>query len=174
MQMSENNRFFSFALDSAHVKFDVWNGPYIFSAHCHFICSWRENGPLDGSFERLAYWSEKRRAAGRKTIIDIAVVVFGFCLLKSVWKKIGVVLMNRALNWLSNYEIKVLIKLWMLNSFRSKSSNEDKAVVSHTSGAVIVRSNQLKRSADTLTFAYAFQDLTLPWTATPLRFFKVG
>ena len=23
MQMSENNRFFSFALDSAHVKFDV-------------------------------------------------------------------------------------------------------------------------------------------------------
>ena len=27
MQMSENNRFFSFALDSAHVKFDVWNGP---------------------------------------------------------------------------------------------------------------------------------------------------
>ena len=62
----------------------------------------------------------------------------------------------------------------MLNSFRSKSSNEDKGVVSHTSGAVIVRSNQLKRSADTLTFAYAFQDLTLPWAATPLRFFKVG
>ena len=28
MQMSENNRFFSFALDLAHVKFDVWNGPY--------------------------------------------------------------------------------------------------------------------------------------------------
>ena len=27
MQMSENNRFFSFALDSAHVKFDVWTGP---------------------------------------------------------------------------------------------------------------------------------------------------
>ena len=27
MQMSENNRFSSFALDSAHVKFDVWNGP---------------------------------------------------------------------------------------------------------------------------------------------------
>ena len=27
MQMSENNRFFSFALDSAHVKFDVSNGP---------------------------------------------------------------------------------------------------------------------------------------------------
>ena len=27
MQMSENNRFFSFALDSAHVKFDVLNGP---------------------------------------------------------------------------------------------------------------------------------------------------
>ena len=27
MQMSENNRFFSFALDSAHEKFDVWNGP---------------------------------------------------------------------------------------------------------------------------------------------------
>ena len=29
MQMSENNRFFSFALDSAHVKFDVWNGPKV-------------------------------------------------------------------------------------------------------------------------------------------------
>ena len=29
MQMSENNRFFLFALDSAHVKFDVWNGPNI-------------------------------------------------------------------------------------------------------------------------------------------------
>ena len=29
MQMSENNRFFSFALDSAHVKFDAWNGPYM-------------------------------------------------------------------------------------------------------------------------------------------------
>ena len=29
MQMSENNRFFSFALDSAHVKFDVWTGPYL-------------------------------------------------------------------------------------------------------------------------------------------------
>ena len=28
MQMRENNRFFSFALDSAHVKFDVWTGPY--------------------------------------------------------------------------------------------------------------------------------------------------
>ena len=27
MQMRENNRFFSFALDSAHVKFDVWTGP---------------------------------------------------------------------------------------------------------------------------------------------------
>ena len=27
MQMSENNRFFSFALDSAHVKCDVSNGP---------------------------------------------------------------------------------------------------------------------------------------------------
>ena len=27
MQMSENNRFFSFAIDSAHVKFDVWTGP---------------------------------------------------------------------------------------------------------------------------------------------------
>ena len=27
MQMSENNRFFSFALDSAHVEFDVWTGP---------------------------------------------------------------------------------------------------------------------------------------------------
>ena len=27
MQMSENNSFFSFVLDSAHVKFDVWNGP---------------------------------------------------------------------------------------------------------------------------------------------------
>ena len=27
MQMSEDNRFFSFALDSAHDKFDVWNGP---------------------------------------------------------------------------------------------------------------------------------------------------
>ena len=27
MQMSENNRFFSFALNSAHVKFDVLNGP---------------------------------------------------------------------------------------------------------------------------------------------------
>ena len=27
MQMSENIRFFSFALDSAHEKFEVWNGP---------------------------------------------------------------------------------------------------------------------------------------------------
>ena len=27
MQMSENNRFVSFALDSAHVKCDVYNGP---------------------------------------------------------------------------------------------------------------------------------------------------
>ena len=27
MQMSENNRFFSFALDSAHEKVDVWTGP---------------------------------------------------------------------------------------------------------------------------------------------------
>ena len=29
MQMRENNRFFSFALDSAHVKCDVWNAPKI-------------------------------------------------------------------------------------------------------------------------------------------------
>ena len=27
MQMRENNRFFSFALDAAHVKCDVYNGP---------------------------------------------------------------------------------------------------------------------------------------------------
>ena len=27
MQMDENNRFFSFALNSTYVKFDVWNGP---------------------------------------------------------------------------------------------------------------------------------------------------
>ena len=58
----------------------------------------------------------------------------------------------------------------MLNLFRSKSSNEDKAVVCH---AVIVRSNQLKRSADTLTFAYAFDDLTRLKAATLLRFLKV-
>ena len=37
MQMSENNRFFSFALDSAHVKFDVWNWPY--SVLCRLICT---------------------------------------------------------------------------------------------------------------------------------------
>ena len=30
MQMSENNRFFSFALDSVHEKFDVWNRPKIY------------------------------------------------------------------------------------------------------------------------------------------------
>ena len=29
MQMSENNRFLSFALDSAHVKCDVQNGPNV-------------------------------------------------------------------------------------------------------------------------------------------------
>ena len=56
MQMSENNRFFSFALDSAHVKFDVLNGPKLgcvsngqlimltlgnFATH---KLVWRENG----------------------------------------------------------------------------------------------------------------------------------
>ena len=33
MQMSENNRFLSFALDLAHVKFDVWNGPKRYLIH---------------------------------------------------------------------------------------------------------------------------------------------
>ena len=36
MQKSENNRFFSFALDSANVKFNVWNGPEM----VHHLLKW--------------------------------------------------------------------------------------------------------------------------------------
>ena len=43
MQMSSNKAFCSFALDSAHEKFDVWTRPYIFKWWCDELLSFELN-----------------------------------------------------------------------------------------------------------------------------------
>ena len=63
MKMSENNRFFSFALDSAHVKFDVWTRPYLVVNHGNV----RTKFTLE---KDIAYWSLSSELLGSFSIND--------------------------------------------------------------------------------------------------------
>ena len=64
MQMSENKRFISFALDSAHVKFDVWNRPELPPAKDRAfapVCF-----QLKGSSSAIFYYGTKHHTVSRK------------------------------------------------------------------------------------------------------------
>ena len=52
MQMSKNNQFFSFALDSTHENFDVWTGPKSFNLERW----WLRNVPVRSTWNCILIW----------------------------------------------------------------------------------------------------------------------
>ena len=85
--MSENNRFFSFALDLAHVKFDVWNGPNTF-------ISWRL--PELKDVRAKCFCATLFRANSHTT----SCVERTICKIK--WTKRGYLATSLALPWFNN------------------------------------------------------------------------